>query len=40
MGYGTFLDWRTRPSRDLAQRVNLIAPGQIVDLGCGNSSLD
>jgi trans-aconitate 2-methyltransferase len=33
--YGTFLDWRTRPSRDLAQRMNLIAPGQIVDLGCG-----
>src|ERR1700733_7455391 len=33
--YGAFLDWRTRPSLDLAQRVNLAAPRQIVDLGCG-----
>src|SRR6478672_10986597 len=33
--YGTFLDWRTRPSRDLAQRIHITAPGQIIDLGCG-----
>jgi trans-aconitate 2-methyltransferase len=33
--YSTFLDWRTRPSRDLAQRINITAPRQIIDLGCG-----
>jgi trans-aconitate 2-methyltransferase len=33
--YGIFLDWRTRPSRDLAQRINIAAPRQIIDLGCG-----
>lgn len=33
--YGTFLDWRTRPSRDLAQRINITAPRRIIDLGCG-----
>jgi trans-aconitate 2-methyltransferase len=33
--YGAFLDWRTRPSRDLVQRINLTAPRKIVDLGCG-----
>lgn len=33
--YGAFLEWRTRPSRDLAQRVNIVAPRNIVDLGCG-----
>lgn len=33
--YSTFLDWRTRPSRDLAQRINVTAPAQIIDLGCG-----
>jgi trans-aconitate 2-methyltransferase len=33
--YGAFLDWRTRPSRDLAQRINLTAPRKIIDLGCG-----
>ena len=33
--YGTFLDWRTRPSRDLAQRINIAAPARIIDLGCG-----
>src|SRR4051812_27960204 len=33
--YGTFLDSRTRPSRDLAQRINIAAPRQIIDLGCG-----
>ena len=33
--YGAFLDLRTRPSRDLAQRINITAPRQIVDLGCG-----
>jgi trans-aconitate 2-methyltransferase len=33
--YRTFLEWRTRPSRDLAQRINIAAPRQIVDLGCG-----
>jgi trans-aconitate 2-methyltransferase len=33
--YGAFLEYRTRPSRDLAQRINLSAPRQIVDLGCG-----
>ncbi|HEY3741952.1 MAG TPA: methyltransferase domain-containing protein [Bryobacteraceae bacterium] len=34
--YGTFLEWRTRPSRDLAQRIDLqSAPRRIIDLGCG-----
>ena len=33
--YATFLEWRTRPSRDLVQRINITAPRQIVDLGCG-----
>jgi trans-aconitate 2-methyltransferase len=33
--YGAFLDWRTRPSRDLAQRINITAPRRIIDLGCG-----
>jgi trans-aconitate 2-methyltransferase len=33
--YGTFLDWRTRPSRDLEQRINITAPQRIIDLGCG-----
>src|SRR3954452_15802692 len=33
--YGTFLDWRTRPSRDLVQRVDLASPRRIIDLGCG-----
>src|SRR5215471_19768799 len=33
--YGTFLDWRTRPSRDLARRLSDISPRRIVDLGCG-----
>jgi trans-aconitate 2-methyltransferase len=33
--YGTFLDWRTRPARDLVQRVNLNGIRTIVDLGCG-----
>ena len=33
--YGTFLDWRTRPSCDLAQRLCDLAPQRIVDLGCG-----
>lgn len=33
--YGTFLEWRTRPSRDLAQRVTIFEPRNIVDLGCG-----
>lgn len=33
--YGTFLEWRTRPSRDLAQRIDLPSPRRIIDLGCG-----
>ena len=33
--YGTFLDWRTRPSRDLLQRVDLASARRIIDLGCG-----
>lgn len=33
--YGTFLDWRTRPSRDLVERINITAPQRIIDLGCG-----
>src|SRR5690242_11191443 len=33
--YSAFLDWRTRPSRDLAQRINITAPRRIIDLGCG-----
>ena len=32
--YETYLDLRTRPSRDLAQRVP-ITPARIIDLGCG-----
>jgi trans-aconitate 2-methyltransferase len=38
--YLTFAEWRTRPSRDLAQRVDVAEPRRIVDLGCGpgNSS--
>jgi trans-aconitate 2-methyltransferase len=33
--YGTFLEWRTQPSRDLAQRIALTSPRRIIDLGCG-----
>ena len=33
--YSTFLDWRMRPSRDLLQRIDLVSPRRIVDLGCG-----
>src|SRR5215471_7117686 len=33
--YSAFLDLRTRPSYDLAQRINLTAPRKIIDLGCG-----
>lgn len=33
--YGAFLDWRTRPSRDLVQRIDLASPRRIIDLGCG-----
>jgi trans-aconitate 2-methyltransferase len=33
--YGTFLEWRTRPSRDLAQRIDLPSPRRVIDLGCG-----
>jgi trans-aconitate 2-methyltransferase len=33
--YCAFLEWRTRPSHDLAQRVGLTEPRRIVDLGCG-----
>lgn len=33
--YGTFLEWRTRPSRDLVRRLGDMAPRRIVDLGCG-----
>lgn len=33
--YSTFLDSRTRPSRDLVQRVELSSPRRIIDLGCG-----
>lgn len=38
--YLVFAEWRTRPSRDLAQQVNVAEPRRIVDLGCGpgNSS--
>lgn len=32
--YATFLDLRTRPSRDLAQRVDA-SPRRVIDLGCG-----
>ena len=35
--YETFLDLRTRPSRDLAQRVP-ISPASIIDLGCGTGN--
>lgn len=33
--YGKFLENRTRPSRDLAQRLAPFEPRRIVDLGCG-----
>ena len=33
--YGTFLEWRTQPSRDLVHRIELAAPHRIIDLGCG-----
>ncbi|MBV9676652.1 MAG: methyltransferase domain-containing protein [Acidobacteriaceae bacterium] len=33
--YLTFAEWRTRPSRDLAQRVEVAQPHRIIDLGCG-----
>lgn len=33
--YATFLDWRTRPALDLAQRINIRSPRKIIDLGCG-----
>jgi len=33
--YLTFSEWRTRPSRDLVQRILVQAPRRIVDLGCG-----
>src|SRR5690242_5057856 len=33
--YSTFLDLRTRPSHDLAQRIHIDAPRRIIDLGCG-----
>ncbi len=32
--YETYLDLRTRPSRDLVQRIS-ISPERIIDLGCG-----
>jgi len=33
--YSAFLEWRTRPSRDLARRIDLNSPRQVIDLGCG-----
>jgi trans-aconitate 2-methyltransferase len=33
--YATFLDERTRPSRDLCARIGLAAPGRVLDVGCG-----
>jgi trans-aconitate 2-methyltransferase len=33
--YLTFNDQRTRPCRELAERVELDRPGSIIDLGCG-----
>lgn len=32
--YGTFVHSRTRPSRDLADRIS-ISPRRVIDLGCG-----
>ncbi len=33
--YRQFEDQRTRPARDLLQRVRLQGPGDVIDLGCG-----
>ena len=33
--YRQFEDQRTRPARDLLQRVSLDGPGAVIDLGCG-----
>jgi trans-aconitate 2-methyltransferase len=33
--YRQFEEERTRPARELLDRVNLDAPGEVIDLGCG-----
>lgn len=33
--YATYLDYRTRPSHDLVNRIELDRPKRIIDLGCG-----
>lgn len=37
--YGVFGDERGRPFADLVSRVDLAAPGYVVDLGCGSGEL-
>jgi trans-aconitate 2-methyltransferase len=33
--YLRFSDERTRPAVDLASRIAIVAPGSVIDLGCG-----
>ena len=37
--YGRFADQRSRPFHELVARVGAVAPGRVVDLGCGDGSL-
>lgn len=36
--YERFLDWRTQPSKDLANRIHAEDPQTVVDLGCGTGN--
>lgn len=37
--YLEFADYRARPAHDLMARIDLAAPGMIIDLGCGPGNL-
>jgi trans-aconitate 2-methyltransferase len=37
--YGRFADHRNRPFHELVARIGAVAPGRVVDLGCGDGSL-